>query len=154
MTPQNVEKAAAHALRRDDVLARAQLPDLGAHDLGDTRPACEADDCLQEDDKQQVRHAEKNFGQAHQQRVEPFGRKSADRAEGNGEQRRNDGRADADEQRQPPAVPDHREDVAPHRVRAEQELAARRGRAVSQVEIRRVLRHDKLAEKTPEHDER
>lgn len=28
------------------------------------------------------------------------------------------------------------------------------GRAVSKVEIRRVLRHDKLAEKTPEHDER
>ena len=151
VTPQNVEKAATHALRRDDVLARAQLLHLGTHDLGDTRPACEsdderdaprarrADDCLQEDDKQQVRHTEENFGQAHQQRVEPFGRKSADRAEEDREQRRNDGRADADEQ---PAVPDHREDVAPHRVRAEQELAARRGRAVSQVEIRRVLRHD------------
>ena len=154
MTPQNVEKAVAHALRRDDILARAQLLHLGAHDLGDTRPACEsdderdaprarrADDCLQEDDKQQVRHAEKNFGQAHQQRVEPFGRKAADRAEEDREQRRNDGRADADEQRQPPTVPDHREDVAPHRVRAEQELAARHGRAVSQVEIHRVLRHD------------
>ena len=74
--------------------------------------------------------------------VEPFGRKSADRAEQNGEQRRNEGRADADEQRQPPAVPDHREDVAPHRVRAEQEFAARRSGAVSKVEIRRVLRHD------------
>lgn len=33
MTPQNVEKAAAHALGRDDVLARAQLPDLGAQTL-------------------------------------------------------------------------------------------------------------------------
>ena len=94
------------------------------------------------------------FGQAHQQRVEPFGRKSADRAEEDREQRRNDGRADADEQRQPPAVPDHREDIAPHRVRAEQELAARRSGAVSKVEIRRVLRHDKLAEKAREHDER
>ena len=43
VTPQNVEKAAAHALGRDDILARAQLLHLCAHDLGDARPAREAD---------------------------------------------------------------------------------------------------------------
>ena len=49
---------------------------------------------------------------------------------------------------------DSHDNIILQSVRAEQELAARRSGAVSQVEIRRVLRHDKLAEKAREHDER
>ena len=49
---------------------------------------------------------------------------------------------------------DSHDNIILQSVRAEQELAARRSGAVSKVEIRRVLRHDKLAEKAREHDER
>ena len=57
-------------------------------------------------------------------------------------------------QRNAPAVPDHGENIAAHRVRPEEKFPRRRFIAVRKVEIGRIVRQEHLAEQAAEHDER
>ena len=101
-----------------------------------------------------MRHAEEDLHPAHQKRVEPRPGAAAQRAEQGGNDRR-DGRAQkADRQRRTAAVPDHREDVAAHRVRAEEEFPARGHIAVGKIHIGRVAREKQSARQTAEDDDR
>ena len=105
---ENVEKAPAHALRCENILAAAQLAHLRAHDLGDARPARQADDerdapdrglaqnRLNQHHEQQVRYAQQNLRQAHQQVIEPHRRAAAQRAEHDGDHRGDGRREHAD----------------------------------------------------------
>lgn len=67
-------------------------------------------------------HAQQNFGQPHQETVQPVRRAAADRAEQNGDGCGQQRGKNADGQRNAPAVPDHGENIAAHRVRPEEKF--------------------------------
>ena len=77
-----------------------------------------------------------------------------DRAEQNGDGCGQQRGQNADGQRNAPAVPDHGENIAAHRVRPEEKFPRRRFIAVRKVEIGRIVRQEHLAEQASEHDER
>ena len=115
MSPQDVKKSAAHTAGSDHVLAVADLPDLRTHNLCNARPARHTDyngnrhniripeNCLQQNDKQQIGHAEQDFRQTHQQRIQPLRRNTAYTAEHNRNRGRNDRGQQSDKKGNPSA---------------------------------------------------
>lgn len=165
MPPEDAEKAGPHAPGRDDIPAGAELADLRADHLGHARPAGGADDQgeadhtglapdgLEKDNQQQGGDAQEDLRQAHQHPVQPPGRQTAGRAEENGQQRGNQRSQKADGQGDPPAVPDHGEDVPAHGVRPQPESAAGRRAGVVEVHVGGILGDERLAEQTAQEDD-
>ena len=75
MLPQNMKEPGSHASCCNNILTVSDLPDLRTHNLCNARPARHTDyngnrhnvrlpeNCLQQNDKQQIGHAEQDFRQ-------------------------------------------------------------------------------------------
>ena len=72
----------------------------------------------------QLREGEEDVGDAHQDRIDPASGVAGDRADDQADRGRDDGDQDDDVERQPRAVDDAGEDVAPQVVGAEPDASA------------------------------
>ena len=131
MPPHNIEELPADAAGIEHILRVADLPHLPAHDSRETEPARDAHDerhgnhisrrehRRDDEDQQDARDRTEELHDAHEQTVHAVGRRAAERAVGNAEQRHHGSAEHADRQGRASAVKHDGKQVAAERVGAE-----------------------------------